>query len=87
MRQTGGNPISGYVRVTALVEDALGIVSSVPMGAVTAGSSSAPSPQVVLTASLLALLPGEHTPVELVFEGVGGSFEIDEVWVDPYGGH
>ena len=82
--RTGGS-LFGTLDVEVLFEDAMGEVRSVPIGA-TAGiggwNATAPMP---VTANLLALLPGERTPVAFRFTANGGaSWAIDDVYVDPY---
>jgi hypothetical protein len=37
-----------------------------------------------IVANLLALLPGDKTPVAFRFSAYGGSFAIHDVYVDPY---
>ena len=85
LRQAGG-PQTSYVRVDALFEDALGATRSLTIGALGATGSWQPTPPVVITASLLPLLPGAQTPVAFRFAAVGGTFLLDDVYVDPYGG-
>jgi hypothetical protein len=83
-RRTGGSLLS-TLRVDALVEDNLGLISSLPVGVVAAGGQWSPSlPQVVL-ASLLPLLPGGNTPVVFRLTPQGaGTWDVDDVYVDPW---
>src|SRR3954453_2965897 len=73
--------------VTARVETSLGAVVEVPVGTVTSltnGTRWNVTPTQVVLASLLPLLPGEHTPVQFRFAAVGTSdWVIDDVYVDP----
>jgi hypothetical protein len=74
--------------VTARVETSLGVVVEVPVGAVSAltgnGTSWNRTPTQFVLASLLPLLPGEHTPIQFRFTAVGtGNWVIDDVYVDP----
>lgn len=80
-----GSPLS-LLNVEALVQDRLGLVTSVPMGAVAGTSTWAPTLPMPVIANLLALLPGERTPVRFRFtpQGSGGEWQIDDVYVDPY---
>jgi hypothetical protein len=39
---------------------------------------------MVVLASLLPLLPGDHTPVRFRVTAQGGSWQIDDFYVDPY---
>ena len=78
----GSNSLA-TLTVEVLFEDANGNVHSAPIGAATGGawSLSAPMPLVV---NLLPLLPGSRTAVAFRFSAAGGSFSIDDVYVDPY---
>jgi hypothetical protein len=73
--------------VTARVETSLGLVVEVPVGTITAltnGTSWNRTPTQVVVASLLPLLPGEHTPIQFRFAAVGtADWVIDDVFVDP----
>lgn len=73
--------------VTARVETSLGAVVEVPVGTVTTltnGVSWNRTPVQVVAASLLPLLPGDHTPIQFRFAAVGTSdWVIDDVFVDP----
>jgi hypothetical protein len=80
-----GSPLSA-LKVEVHFEDAVGNVHSLPIGVVGAGSSWQPTQPMLVTANLLALLPGEKTPVAFEFTpvGLGGNWRIDDVYVDPY---
>lgn len=70
--------------VTAEVESELGLVVPVPVGVVPGSSSWKLSAKQVILASLLPLLPGEHTPVRFTFTAVGGAtWQVDDVYLDP----
>jgi hypothetical protein len=73
--------------VTARVETSLGLVVEVPVGTITSltnGTSWNKTPTQIVLASLLPLLPGEHTPIQFRFAAVGTSdWVIDDVFVDP----
>jgi hypothetical protein len=74
--------------ITARVETSLGLVVEVPVVGVitglTNGSSWRQTPQQVVTASLLPLLPGEHTPIQFRLSAVGtADWVVDDVFVDP----
>jgi hypothetical protein len=65
-------------------ETSVGAVVSVPIGVVLPGSKWQPTPQYLVLANLLPLLPGEHTPIRFKFTAIGGStWQIDDVFVDP----
>src|SRR4051794_1234163 len=74
--------------VTARTETSLGLVIEVPVGTITTltnGTSWNKTPAQVVLASLLPLLPGEHTPIQFRFTPVGTSdWVIDDVFVDPH---
>jgi hypothetical protein len=73
------------LKVEVLFEGAGGRVDSLPVGVVLAGGSWQPTLPFPVLASLLPLLPGEQTPVAFRFTPVGGgSWQIDDVYVDPW---
>jgi hypothetical protein len=83
-KRTGGSLLS-TLRVDVQFEDAAGGQHSLPTGVVVGGGNWAPSLPMVLLANLLPLLPGDHTPVTLRFVPQGaGSWQIDDVYVDPF---
>jgi hypothetical protein len=73
--------------VTARVETSLGLVIEVPVGTINLlsnGTTWNRTPTQIVLASLLPLLPGEHTPVQFRFAAVGtADWVIDDVFVDP----
>ncbi len=73
--------------VTARVETSLGLVVEVPVGTLTTLTNGAKwnrTPTQIVLASLLPLLPGDHTPIQFRFTAVGTSdWVIDDVFVDP----
>jgi hypothetical protein len=73
--------------VTARVETSLGLVVEVPVGTITTltnGTQWNKTPVQIVLASLLPLLPGEHTPIQFRFTSVGtAAWVIDDVFVDP----
>jgi hypothetical protein len=79
--------VASQLLVTARVETSLGIVVEVPVGTVTSltnGTKWNKTPTQYVLASLLPLLPGEHTPIQFRFTAVGTSdWVIDDVFVDP----
>jgi hypothetical protein len=87
--RSGGGLLGGLSQlvVTARVETSLGLVVEVPVGTVTTLTNGVQwnrTPTQVVLASLLPLLPGEHTPVQFRFTAVGtGDWVIDDVFVDP----
>ena len=90
--RTGGGLLAAASQlvVTARVETSLGLVVEMPVGTVGVLSGNGPSwnktPAEIVLASLLPLLPGEHTPIQFRFAAVGASnWVIDDVFVDPRG--
>jgi hypothetical protein len=79
--------VASQLVVTARVETSLGLVVEVPVGTITSltnGTSWNRTPVQVVLASLLPLLPGEHTPIQFRFTSVGtAAWVIDDVFVDP----
>ena len=74
----------GTLNVTVAFEDAQGHVVRAPAGAIAATGGWTPGIQMPIVAALLPLLPGEQTPVRFEFSATGGSWQIDDVYVDPY---
>jgi hypothetical protein len=83
-RNTGS--VLGTLQVDVLFEDSAGAVHSLTIGLVTAGSSWQPTLQMPIVANLLPLLPGQFTPVQFRFTPQGGTWQIDDVYVDPWRG-
>ena len=85
-RNSGGLLGLSTMRVEVLYENNLGIVERLPIGVVTPTSSWQPTLPMPVVANLLALLPGEHTPVAFRFTPLsGGDWSLDDIQVDPYG--
>jgi hypothetical protein len=73
------------LKVDVLFEGAGGQVHSLPVGLVLGGKSWQPTLPFPVLASLLPLLPGEMTPVQFRFTPLGGgTWQIDDVYVDPW---
>lgn len=83
VNQSAGGALA-HVRTEVLFEDAFGNVQTVPIGNA-GGYGWHPTAVQVVTPSLLPLLPGERTAVAFRFTAVGGTFQIDDVHVDPWG--
>lgn len=85
-RRTSG-PWTSALRVDVLFEDATGAVRSVTIGGMGGLGASLwqLSPLMTVTASLLPLLPGQHTPVSFRFTALGGGdWQVDDLYVDPF---
>ena len=80
------NPSSPAARlsVEVLFENAGGDLLSAPIGTVTGSAGWVPTAPFPIVANLLPLLPGNHTAVAFGFRASGGSFRIDDLYVDPY---
>jgi hypothetical protein len=69
--------------VSARVQLQLGGTLDVPVGVVLAGGQWTPTLPYLFLGNLLPLLPGQYTPVSFVFRPLLGSWQIDDVYVDP----
>ena len=85
--KSSGASLGSSLRVEVLFEDAWGNVHDLTIGRETRGGWEV-TPAYLVIANLLPLLPGEHTAVAFRFTPEGtGSWQIDDVHVDPYGKH
>lgn len=82
VRNTGS--ILSTLKVDVLFEDAAGNGRSLPIGLATGTRNWAPTLPMPLVVNLLPLLPGDYTPVQFRFTPQGGSWSIDDVYVDPH---
>jgi hypothetical protein len=82
VRRTGGSPLSSLTAKVVLDNG-----TTVPVGVVTAGSSSwQPSPLTLIGANLLPLVTGgTSTDVRFRFTANSGTWQVDDVYVDPSG--
>jgi len=72
------------VAVSVKVETSLGLVVTLPIG-VDLGGNWHPSLPMLMLGNLLPLLPGDETPVQFQFTPLlGGNWQIDDVYVDPW---
>jgi hypothetical protein len=69
--------------VSVYVKTSLGLVVPVPVGVVLGNGQWHATPQMLIVANLLPLLPGDRTPVAFQFTPLLGSWQIDDVYVDP----
>jgi len=72
------------LKVDVMFELFDGSVATLPIGVVANAGSWQPTLPMLAVANLLPLLPGEHTPVAFRFTATGGSWSVDDVYVDPY---
>jgi hypothetical protein len=70
--------------VSVRVKTSVGLIAEIPVGVVLAGSSWAPTPQQLVVANLLPLVPGQYTAVQFRFTPLLGSWQVDDVYVDPF---
>jgi hypothetical protein len=81
-KRTSGSALS-TLRVEALFDDAYGNTQSLTIGTLGGSGAWTLSPQMVIGANLLPLLDN-GTPVAFRFSANGGSFQIDDAYVDPW---
>jgi len=81
-KRTSGSTLSS-LRVEALFEDAYGNTQSLTIGTLGGSGAWTLSPQMAIVANLLPLLD-DGTPVAFRFTAKGGSFQIDDAYVDPW---
>jgi hypothetical protein len=81
-KRTSGSTLSA-LRVEALFDDAYGNTQSLTIGTLGGSGAWTLSPQMVIGANLLPLLD-DGTPVAFRFSAYGGSFQIDDAYVDPW---
>ena len=70
--------------VSVYVKTSLGLVVPVPVGVVLGNGQWKATPRMLIVANLLPLLPGDRTPVAFQFTPLLGSWQIDDVYVDPW---
>ncbi len=81
-----GLPLS-TLAVEAIVTDRTGILSRLPIGVVAAGPAWTPTLPLPILQNLTAALDADGTvdlQLRLTPVGLGGSWQIDDVYVDPY---
>lgn len=82
-RRTAGTSLSA-LKVDVVLADG----TSVTVGSISGSSSWQPSPIMVVGANLLPLVAGGYsTHVAFRFTATAGSWQIDDVYVDPRGTH
>jgi hypothetical protein len=83
-RNTGAS--LSVLTVDVLFEDAAGSVHALTIGRLNGGPQWQPSAVMPIVVNLLPLLPGERTAVAFRFSAQNdrGSWQIDDVYVDPY---
>jgi len=81
-KQVDGLSLAG-LRIDVLFDDVTGATHTQYIGMLGARSAWTPSPQLAIVANLLPLLDA-GTPVAFRFTALGGSFQIDDLYVDPW---
>ena len=80
-----GDPTS-TLQVSVNFVDALGVEHTAVIGQIAANGTWAPTLQDPIIVNLLPILPGAMTPVSFNFTPQGaGNWQIDDLWVDPWG--
>ena len=85
-RRSGSGLLStvSTLQVNVIVETSLGALVEVPIGVAANGTAWNATPQYLMVANLLPLLPGNYTPVAFRLTAVGLSdWRIDDFFVDP----
>ena len=72
------------LRVEVLFEDAQGAVHAQTIGVLAAGPEWQPTPLVPVVVNLLPLLPDDRTAIAFRLTPQGGSFRVDDLYVDPW---
>lgn len=82
---SSGGDDSSSLQVTVLFNSVAGVLSSLPIGTVSASGAWEPTPPYPILANLLSLLGGNYSTVAFQFTPQGGdTWEIDDVYVDPW---
>jgi hypothetical protein len=84
-KQNGGllGSLTSVMTVEVLFETSLGVVLSAPVNVGALNSAWAPSLTGVVVANLLPLMPNDTTAVAFRFRAVTGSWNVDDLYVDP----
>ena len=69
--------------VTARVQLSLGGSLDIPFGVVLPNGNWSPTPAYLFLGNITPLLPGQYTQVQFRFTPVLGSWQVDDVYVDP----
>jgi hypothetical protein len=82
-KQTGGLP-GAVLQIDVLYDNVNGTTRSQTIGALGVAQQWRLSPQLLTTASLVPTLGNGTTAVAFRFTAIGGSFQIDDLYVDPW---
>lgn len=82
-KQTGGLPGAG-LQVDVLFDDASGSTQAQTIGMLGVAQQWRLSPQLLTMANLLPTIGAGETAIAFRFTAIGGSFKIDDLYVDPW---
>jgi hypothetical protein len=82
-KRTSWTAVSPNLRVDVLFVDANGDTQTLNVGNLDGGRSWSLSPQLLIVANLLPLLD-QGTPVSFRLSAAGDSFQVDDLYVDPW---
>jgi len=82
-KQTGGLP-GATLQVDVLFDDASGTTQAQTIGVLGIAQQWRISPQLLTMANLLPTIGAGETAIAFRFTAIGGSFKIDDVYVDPW---
>jgi hypothetical protein len=82
-KQTGGLP-GATLQIDVLFDDASGTTQAQTIGMLGVAQQWRVSPQLLTMANLLPTLGAGTTAVAFRFTAIGGSFQIDDLYVDPW---
>jgi hypothetical protein len=83
VRQLSGSP-ENRLNVSLRWVNVLGVTVNSPVAALAGGYQWTPTPVLALGNSVPLWLPGTSLDVGLVFAPTGGTWAIDDVYIDPY---
>ena len=82
-KQTGGLP-GAALQIDVLYDDAAGTTQSQTIGMLGVAQQWRLSPQLLTMANLLPTLDAASTAIAFRFTAIGGSFKVDDLYVDPW---
>jgi hypothetical protein len=82
-KQTGGLSLA-TLQVDVLFDDATGATQAQTIGVLPAAQQWRLSPQLLTMANLLPTIGAGDTAIAFRFTAIGGSFKIDDLYVDPW---
>jgi hypothetical protein len=82
-KQTGGLP-GAALQIDVLFDDASGTTEAQTIGMLGVAQQWRLSPQLLTMANLLPTIGAGSTAIAFRFTAIGGSFQIDDLYVDPW---